>query len=139
MSACIVSGIQTSGFRNARKGPKNPGAAMPITVRLAPPTMSSRPMIAGSPLEAALPVRVADDHDRIAADGGGVARLDQPAGLRALTEALEEAAGDELHLAPLRRVGAAREPHLHLGRRRRGKQLRAALDLRSACSISGQE
>ena len=49
--------------------------------------------------------------------------------LRALTEALEEPAGDELHVAPLRRIGAAREPHLHLGRGGRGKELRTALHL----------
>jgi hypothetical protein len=85
----------------------------------------------GVPLKAAPPVRVADDHDRAGAHAGRVSRLDQPARLRALTEALEEPPGDELYHASLRRahIGAPRDAHLHLRRRRRGKHLGAVLEL----------
>ena len=48
MSLCIVTGIHTSGLRNATTGPKKPGSATPITVSVAPPTISSPPMIRGS-------------------------------------------------------------------------------------------
>jgi hypothetical protein len=45
---------------------------------------------------------------RAGANGGRVSRLDQPAGLRALPERLEEPARHQLHVAPLGRIGAAR-------------------------------
>ena len=90
MSLCIVTGIHTSGLRNATNGPKKPGSATPITVRVAPPTISSLPTIARIAIEAAQPVRIADHHHGIGARCRVVARLDQAPHPRALPQHLEK-------------------------------------------------
>ena len=58
---------------------EEPGSATPITVRVAPPTISSLADNLRIAIETALPVRVADHHHGMRAGRGVVARLDQPA------------------------------------------------------------
>ena len=129
MSSCIVSGIHTSGLRNREIGTEEPwrSDADHRQVRAADDELAADDgRIA---LKAAAPVPVAHHHHAAGADRRRVPRFEQPANLRTLPKGLEEAAGHELHGAPLGRIRAARQPHLHLRRRRRREQLRLVLQL----------